>query len=164
MVVFSGENISHEIMLYKHIDGRWQQLAATSHASVSFCQTPNSSLYLCSASVRPTQGLADGSSIVYCTTALYKVPPLRAQALYKVRGALGQGRIPRPVFPVIHTLLRRPAAPGILTCRNFHETENGCRAEIWKVQNQLRIKEFPPSPCPECFPPQMARIVHLRRG
>ena len=34
MVVFSGENISHEIMLYKHINGRLQQLSGSNWASV----------------------------------------------------------------------------------------------------------------------------------
>ena len=34
MVVFSGENISLEIMLYKQMDGRWQQLQDASRASV----------------------------------------------------------------------------------------------------------------------------------
>ena len=65
-----------EMLLMKHhkfelADG---SSASFTGVSVSFCQTPNSSLS-CSASVRPTQGLADGSSsIVYCTAALYKVP------------------------------------------------------------------------------------------
>ena len=36
--------------------------------------------------------------------ALYKVPPPLQEALYKVRGAQGQGRIPRPVFPAVQAI------------------------------------------------------------
>ena len=80
-------------------NGRWQQ--APSHTSVPFCQSPNPRSSR-SASVRPTQGLA------YC--AAYKVgpcirsPPPLQEALYKVRGAQGQGRIPRPVFPAVQAI------------------------------------------------------------
>ena len=80
---------------------KWQMAAGPFTRVSPFLSDSQSSLLpfrICPSDPRPR--------VLCCVQswALYKVPPPLQEALYKVRGAQGQGRIPRPVFPAVQAI------------------------------------------------------------